>query len=121
MPLDLTEVVKKVATVDVYRELGRMSLAGQLIVKYKPYAETADDRLDLAETFDSKVYTDIVQTDIERLVATVVEWDLLKDGETVPLTVEGIREAGVSSQILDDIGSAIRSHSEGPNRKRDKR
>lgn len=110
MGLDIGNLKSKLSQpLDVYKTLGSRDpdLVGALIIVYRLYAVGTDDAVDAGALLDEEQYEETALMGVRQIVRTVDSWTLTNNGQPVPLTVEGIVEAGVPTRVLDDIGRAI--------------
>lgn len=70
-------------------------------------ARDAESSGDNARTAELTLQTQSMK--LQRLVDSVVQWDLVDNGEAIPLTMDGLEQSEVPIEVLDAIMEAIKA------------
>jgi hypothetical protein len=96
---------------DVYKVLGVKGMEGELIVSYYPFRNTSEITEQAAELFDGDKRAPLVRFGVEQACAQLKSWNLLNNGEPIPLEPDVVA-VHVPDDVLEDIGDAIRKDKE---------
>ena len=112
MPISLSELKERRATVDVYREIQHTGMKpGDLKVQYNVIAaNTLTDEMALQEALYAENTEAFRQEYVAAMLRVVVGWDLSEtpDGPPVPITEETL--AILPADLLRDTLDAIQKH-----------